>query len=92
MGICRGYGATTWIYTTHVTRRVTAEENSLYVLMMYERKGYKPAKARIASLMESGGSNINRHLLAMDVIVALMQYDLAKSVDLIRLLAPEKSI
>lgn len=68
-------------------RIVTAEENSISVLVALEAEGYKRAKVAIDTFCSRDAMSIDRRLLAMHSIVAAMQFDLKKAVNQIRLLA-----
>jgi putative intracellular protease/amidase len=68
-------------------RIVTTEENSISVLETFESEGYSQAKVAIDELCARDAMSIDRRLLAMHSIVAAMQFDLKKAVNLIRLLS-----
>jgi putative intracellular protease/amidase len=70
-------------------RSITPEENAIQILGIYHQQGYKSAKKRITE-MAVNQIEINRTLLAMHSIVAAMQWDIAKSFTLIRLLRHAK--
>lgn len=71
---------------TPITREITAEENTISLLVTYEDKGYQQTKAKFYSMLNNTKQPLDRVLLAMHSIVASMQWNLAKSHDLIRLL------
>jgi putative intracellular protease/amidase len=68
-------------------RIVTTEENSISVLETFEAEGYRQAKSAIDKFCTRDAMSIDRELLAMHSIVAAMQFDLKKAVNLIRLLS-----
>jgi len=69
----------------------TPEENTIRVLITYEQEGYQPAKAEIGDICSQQEIIFNRTLLAMHGIVAAMQWEIGKSIDLISLLRFAKS-
>jgi len=73
-------------------RNRTLQENTIDILATYESQGYSQAKAEIEALYLDRKMNMDRTLLAMHGIVATMQWDLGKFIDLIRLLSYTKSI
>jgi len=72
---------------TPVFREITAEENTISILNTYEDKGYQQAKAQIKSMQANQKDSVDRFLLAMHSVVAVMQFELGKSYDLLGLLA-----
>ncbi len=74
-----------------IKRTPTAEENSVDVLTTYEKNGYTMAKKELLSMTAVEGKLINRQLIGMHAIVAVMQWKIRKSADLISLLAAIKS-
>lgn len=68
-------------------RMVTKEENSISVLETFETEGYGQAKSAIDKFCVRDAMSIDRRLLAMHGLVAAMQFDLKKAVNLIRLLS-----
>lgn len=74
-----------------VARAITAEENTVTVLSMYQSQGYSKAKATLNDLLDVEGQPIDRNLLAMHSLVAGMQWHLSETVDMVRLLAYAKS-
>lgn len=68
-------------------REKTAEENTVKILAVYEKQGYKEAKNLI---IESTGQPFDRMLLAMHGMVAAWQWEIGKTFDLIALLASAK--
>ena len=73
-------------------RDKTAEENSIRVLSVYETNGYKSAKEKMHEVYEKEPEKMERTLLAMHGIVAVMQLDMGKAFNLIRLLANAKTL
>lgn len=73
-------------------RAKTDEENAVTVLKAYTTSGYGHAKQRLTKLYLDEQRYVNRELIAIHGIVAAMQWDLGKAVDLIRLLAYAKSV
>ncbi len=71
-------------------RLLTAEENTVNILLMYETAGYAKAKSRLETLLTDEGKVIDRQLLAIHGIVAAMQWNMIKAVDLVRLLGYAK--
>jgi putative intracellular protease/amidase len=71
---------------TPITREITAEENTISLLLTYEDRGYQQAKAKLHSMLNNIKQPLDRDLLAIHSLVASMQWDLKKSYDLIRLL------
>jgi len=72
---------------TPVARHITAEENTISILITYEDKGYQQAKAQIKSMQASQKDSVDRVLLAMHSIVSVMQFDIGKFYNLVSLLA-----
>lgn len=68
-------------------RIVTTEENTISVLETFEAEGYSQAKGDIDKFCAHDAMSIDRRLLAMHSIVAAMQFDLKKAVNLTRLLS-----
>lgn len=69
-----------------VPRTKTSEELTVDVLLTYETKGYDAAKYLIQNITSSPSKSIDTNLLAMHVVVAAMQWDLGKAIDVIFLL------
>ncbi len=67
-------------------RQITAEEHSVDILSTYEKNGYSIALTRMQSILESSGNSVDKLLIAMHSIVSVMDWDLLKSIDLLRLL------
>ncbi|MCB0493254.1 MAG: type 1 glutamine amidotransferase domain-containing protein [Cyclobacteriaceae bacterium] len=68
-------------------RLITAEENTIAILGVFQAEGYSMAKASIDQFCTIDTMSIDRELLAVHSIVAAMQFDLLKTVNLIRLLS-----
>lgn len=73
-------------------RDKTAEENTVTILYAYEVKGYSEAKTMMNRMISTEPNSMNKTLLAMHSIVAAMQWDIGKSLNLIRLLSRAKSV
>ena len=71
-------------------RVITSEENAIQVLGSFEDQGFKAAKELITEMAENR-LKMNRTLLAMHGIVAAMQWNVAKSFQLVRLVYHAKS-
>jgi putative intracellular protease/amidase len=67
-------------------RPVTAEENTISVLEKLEAEGYSQATAACEHYSKREPGSVDRRLIAMHVIVAAMDYDVKKAVNLTRLL------
>ncbi len=72
-------------------RMATTEENSISVLKIYASEGYRQAKIAIDEFCARDANSIDRRLLAMHTLVAVMQTDVKKAINLIRLLAHSNS-
>jgi putative intracellular protease/amidase len=70
-----------------VKRQVTAEENTISILITYEDKGIQQAKAQITSMLANEDQSFDRILFAVHTIVYAMQWELGKSIDMLRLLS-----
>jgi putative intracellular protease/amidase len=75
-----------------IEREITAEENTINILSIYENKGYDKAKTEMEAMMYQQNDSIDRILLAMHSIVAGMQWDIGKVVDLLGLVSHAKSL
>ena len=71
-------------------RIVTAEENAVEILCLYQKHGYKPAQKRITE-MATKRLKMSRILLAKHSIVAAMQWKLTQAIKLIGLLKHAKN-
>ncbi len=72
-------------------REITAEENSIDILDMYETGGYKQAKLLVNTYCSKEKRPIDRELIAVHSILAIMQLNISKSANLIRLLSYSNS-
>jgi hypothetical protein len=68
-------------------RATTSEENTIAILEVYETDGYKKAKEAIDERCSADILSVDRRLLAMHSIVAAMQFEMVKAINLIRLLS-----
>ncbi|MEQ8304848.1 MAG: type 1 glutamine amidotransferase domain-containing protein [Cyclobacteriaceae bacterium] len=68
-------------------RVITTEENSIAILGVFEEEGYSEAKTAINEFCSRDAMSIDRELLAVHSIVAAMQFDMIRAVNLIRLLS-----
>jgi putative intracellular protease/amidase len=91
----------TWAVAEAVVKRLgyepkerikSGEENSVAVLNILEEYGYGKAKELITDLRTVNQSPLNRELIAIHSIVAAMQWDLIKTIKIIRLLNHAKSL
>lgn len=73
-------------------RQRSLQEHTIDVLGVYEKEGYDQAKTAIDELYLIKSQEMDRTLLAMHGIVATMQWELGKFVDLVRLLHYTKSV
>ena len=71
---------------TPVKREITAEENSINILHAYETRGFGVARNLLENMSASPEQSIDRTLIAMHSIVALMDWEFIKIIDLLRLL------
>ncbi|HCM75095.1 MAG TPA: type 1 glutamine amidotransferase domain-containing protein [Cytophagales bacterium] len=67
-------------------RNITIEENTISVLEKLEAEGYREAKVAIDDFCTRDAMSIDRRLVAMHSIVAAMDFELKKAVNLTRLL------
>jgi putative intracellular protease/amidase len=67
-------------------REKSAAENAVSILNAYEKDGYANAKILIEKLNEGEKQVIDRNLIAMHVLVAAMQWEISRGVELIGLL------
>ncbi len=74
------------------TRMITGEENSVVVLNILEDDGYEKAREFITELRSVKQLPLNRELIAMHSVVALMQWDLNRVIKIIGLLKHAKSL
>jgi putative intracellular protease/amidase len=75
-----------------IPRQVTADERSVQVLATYVDQGYQAARSHLAALAESDPASVNRNLIAMHGILAAMQWEVGKAIDLVKLTALAKSL
>ncbi|MBB3062210.1 type 1 glutamine amidotransferase domain-containing protein [Microbulbifer rhizosphaerae] len=71
-------------------RQITAAENTVEILLAYETQGLDSAGERLSSLAQRDGREIDRRLMAMHGIVAVIRGEIGRSLDLVRLLAQAK--
>lgn len=67
-------------------RAKSPEENSVTVLLSYEKNGEEKAQKLIEQVCLKDPMAIDRELIAVHSLVAAMQFDLGKTIDLIQLL------
>src|SRR5690606_15976972 len=67
-------------------REKSAAENTVSVLNVYEKDGYAKAKLVIDEFNKDEIQEIDRHLLAMHVLVAAMQWEISRGLEIIGLL------
>ena len=75
-------------------RAITDTEKTVEILLTYENKGYGAARGALQNFFqqaETDGEVIDRRLLAMHCIVAAMQGEARKLLDIVRLLASAES-
>jgi putative intracellular protease/amidase len=72
-------------------RRISGEENAITVLGKYQEQGFDGAKSLISE-MATEKEEMNRTLIAMHGIVSGMQWDLVKTIQLIRLLKHARDV
>jgi len=70
-----------------VKRQITAEENTISILTIYEDDGIVKAKEKITVLLSNQEQSFDRILLAVHSIVYAMQWEVGKSIDMLRLLS-----
>ncbi len=73
-------------------RGQTGEEYSVEVVMLYDDEGYDKAKNVLASYYKGDSGQPDRMLLAAHGIIAAMQWDLVKMINMIRLISYAKSL
>ncbi len=73
-------------------RMISGEENSVVVLNILEDHGYDKAKESMTELRTVKKLPLNRGLIAMHSIVAVMQWDITKAIKIIGLLKHAKSL
>ena len=67
-------------------REKSAAENTVSVLNVYEKDGYAKAKLVIDEFNKGETQEIDRNLLAMHVLVATMQWEISRGLEIIGLL------
>lgn len=73
-------------------RTVTAEEHAGSVLISYDNDGIDKAKVALEDFYKGNGVKPDRALIAVHSIVAVMQLDILKAIDMIRLVSYAKSL
>jgi len=68
------------------SREITAEENAVQVLKVYETEGYYQAKLVVSDYCSQNETSVDRELLAVHSLLSAYRLKLGKSVNLIRLL------
>ncbi len=68
-------------------RPITAEENSITVLGTYAQFGYAKTLQQIHEILSDSEADLSRNTLAIHAFVALIEWDLNKAFDLLRLLS-----
>lgn len=68
-------------------RIISAEENSIHVLEIFEAEGYSQAKVVVDKFCVRDAMSIDRELIAVHGIVAAVQFNLVKTANLVRLLS-----
>lgn len=74
-----------------VPRALTPAENTVEILLAYERQGMEVAGEALQQIAQRQGHVIDRRLLAMHGIVAAMRGEMGKFMDIVRLTARAKS-
>lgn len=72
-------------------RAVTPSENTVEILLIYEQRGMAQAAEELRQMAWKEGLAIDRRLLAMHGMVAIMRGEIGKFLDIVRLLAQAKS-
>ncbi|MEO1054502.1 MAG: type 1 glutamine amidotransferase domain-containing protein [Bacteroidota bacterium] len=67
-------------------REKTEEENAVQVLLTFEHQGYGEAKKKITNLITVENKPINRELIGIHGILAVMQWDIGKFANMVGLL------
>ena len=70
-----------------VKRQITAEENTINIILTYEDEGIQQAKVKITSMLSNQEQSFDRILLVVHTMVYAMQWELGKSIDMLRLLS-----
>ncbi len=69
-----------------IPRVITAEENSINILYAYETSGFQAALTILQNMVSDQSLSVDRTLIAMHSIVALMDWQFAKTFGLLRIL------
>ena len=75
-----------------IPRTITPNERSIEVLLTFENSGLEEAKKHLYDLVINQKVEVDRILLAMHSIVAVMDFELSKSTQLIQLVSYAKSL
>jgi putative intracellular protease/amidase len=75
-----------------IVRKITADEHSVDVLGLYASSGYEHANRRLHTFLNERPAEINRNLILMHSIVAVMEFELLKAVNLLRLTVAIKDL
>ena len=70
-----------------VKRQITAEENAINIIITYEEEGIEQAKAKITAMLANEEQSFDILLFAIHAAVSGMQWELGKTIDMIRLLS-----
>lgn len=73
-------------------RVITAEEYAINILADYDNEGFQKAKDTLLEYYEGNEVKPDRVLLAVHSIVGIMQWDIFKAIDMIRLVSYAKSL
>jgi putative intracellular protease/amidase len=73
-------------------RTITAEEHAGSVLISYDNEGIAKAKVTLDDFYMENGVKPDRALIAVHSIIAVMQLDIFKAIDMIRLVSYAKSL
>lgn len=73
-------------------RTITAEENSVKVLYSYETNGNENSRVLLKQIIEENKQSISRTLLIDHSAISILQGDIRKFYDLLRLAAYAKDI
>jgi len=75
-----------------IPREITAEENTVSILQTYDDAGFKKAKTLLKIKLTLQNKPLNRNLIAVHGLVAAMQWEVGKMLDLIRLTNTAKQL
>lgn len=70
-----------------VPREITPSELTVNVIMNYYQNGYALAHHELVELLKNPNIKLDKNLLLMHSIVAMLKWDISSSVDLLRLLS-----